>query len=429
MSGESTYTPKTAFTRWLDTRLPILRLANDTMTTFPTPRNLNFWYTFGVVLTFCLAVQIVTGIVLAMHFVPNAGLAFDSVENGIMRDVNYGWLIRYTHATGASMFFLAVYVHMFRGLYYGSYKAPREVLWILGVLIYVLMMATAFFGYVLPWGQMSFWGATVITSLFSSIDQIIPNVGTNITHWLWGDFAVGDATLNRFFSLHYLLPFVIAGVVGLHIWALHVPGNNNPLGIDVKGPQDTVPFHPYYTVKDAFYLSLFVIVFAAIVFFIPDFFSNPDNSIPANPLVTPTDIVPEWYLLPYYAMLRSIPQKLIGVLVLAGAILTLFFVPWLDSSKVRSCRFRPVMKQLFWVFAADCVMLGYVGSQTADASLNLAGIVVPLVWLGRLGTAYYFAYFWILLPIVGRIEATKPLPDSIARSVLGNAAPIAAPAE
>ena len=429
MSGESTYTPKTAFTRWLDTRLPILRLANDTMTTFPTPRNLNFWYTFGVVLTFCLAVQIVTGIVLAMHFVPNAGLAFDSVENGIMRDVNYGWLIRYTHATGASMFFLAVYVHMFRGLYYGSYKAPREVLWILGVLIYVLMMATAFFGYVLPWGQMSFWGATVITSLFSSIDQIIPNVGTNITHWLWGDFAVGDATLNRFFSLHYLLPFVIAGVVGLHIWALHVPGNNNPLGIDVKGPQDTVPFHPYYTVKDAFYLSLFVIVFTAIVFFIPDFFSNPDNSIPANPLVTPTDIVPEWYLLPYYAMLRSIPQKLIGVLVLAGAILTLFFVPWLDSSKVRSCRFRPVMKQLFWVFAADCVMLGYVGSQTADASLNLAGIVVPLVWLGRLGTAYYFAYFWILLPIVGRIEATKPLPDSIARSVLGNAAPIAAPAE
>jgi quinol-cytochrome oxidoreductase complex cytochrome b subunit len=429
MSGESTYTPKTTFTRWLDTRLPILRLANDTMTTFPTPRNLNFWYTFGVVLTFCLAVQIVTGIVLAMHFVPNAGLAFDSVENGIMRDVNYGWLIRYTHATGASMFFLAVYVHMFRGLYYGSYKAPREVLWILGVLIYVLMMATAFFGYVLPWGQMSFWGATVITSLFSSIDQIIPNVGTNITHWLWGDFAVGDATLNRFFSLHYLLPFVIAGVVGLHIWALHVPGNNNPLGIDVKGPQDTVPFHPYYTVKDAFYLSLFVIVFAAIVFFIPDFFSNPDNSIPANPLVTPTDIVPEWYLLPYYAMLRSIPQKLIGVLVLAGAILTLFFVPWLDSSKVRSCRFRPVMKQLFWVFAVDCVMLGYVGSQTADASLNLAGIVVPLVWLGRLGTAYYFAYFWILLPIVGRIEATKPLPDSIARSVLGNAAPIAAPAE
>ena len=429
MSGESTYTPKTAFTRWLDTRLPILRLANDTMTTFPTPRNLNFWYTFGVILTFCLAVQIVTGIVLAMHFVPNAGLAFDSVENGIMRDVNYGWLIRYVHATGASMFFVAVYVHMFRGLYYGSYKAPREVLWILGVLIYILMMATAFFGYVLPWGQMSFWGATVITSLFSSIDQIIPTVGTNITHWLWGDFAVGDATLNRFFSLHYLLPFVIAGVVGLHIWALHVPGNNNPLGIDVKGPQDTVPFHPYYTVKDAFYLSLFVIVFAAIVFFIPDLFSNPDNSTPANPLVTPTDIVPEWYLLPYYAMLRSIPQKLIGVLVLAGAILTLFFVPWLDSSKVRSCRFRPVMKQLFWVFAVDCVMLGYVGSQTADASLNLAGIVVPLVWLGRLGTAYYFAYFWILLPVVGRIEATKPLPDSIARSVLGQAAPIAAPAE
>ena len=429
MSGPSTYEPKTALTRWLDSRLPVLRLANDTMTTFPTPRNLNFWYTFGAILTFCLGVQIVTGIVLAMHFVPNASLAFDSVENNIMRDVNYGWLIRYIHATGASMFFLAVYVHMFRGLYYGSYKAPREMLWILGVLIYLLMMATAFFGYVLPWGQMSFWGATVITSLFSSLDQIIPHFGSAITSWLWGDFAVGDATLNRFFSLHYLLPFVIAGVVGLHIWALHIPGNNNPLGIDVKGPQDTVPFHPYYTVKDTFYLSLFVIVFAGIVFFVPDFFSNPDNSTPANPLVTPTDIVPEWYLLPYYAMLRSIPQKLLGVLVLAGAILTLFFVPWLDSSKVRSCRFRPVMKQLFWVFAVDCVLLGYVGSQTADASWNLAGIVVPLVWLGRLGTAYYFGFFWILLPVVGRIEATKPLPDSIARSVLGSAAPIAAPAE
>ena len=427
MEGKSTYVPKTAFTRWLDSRLPILRLANDTVTTFPTPRNLNIWYTFGAILTFCLGIQIVSGIVLAMHYVPNADLAFDSVET-IMREVNYGWLIRYLHATGASMFFLAVYIHIFRGLYYGSYKAPREVLWILGVLIYLLMMATAFFGYVLPWGQMSFWGATVITSLFSSIDQIIPHAGTAITTWLWGDFAVGDATLNRFFSLHYLLPFVIAGVVVLHIWALHVPGNNNPLGIDVKGPQDTVPFHPYYTAKDAFYLSLFAVIFAGFVFYAPNFFGNPDNYTPANPLVTPPDIVPEWYLLPYYAMLRSVPQKLIGVLVLAGAILTLFFVPWLDSSPVRSCRFRPLMKQLFWIFAADCVLLGYVGSQSADAAWNLGGTSLPLVWLARLGTAYYFAFFWVLMPLVGRIESTKALPDSIAKSVLGGAA-APAPAE
>ncbi|MBV9331273.1 MAG: cytochrome b N-terminal domain-containing protein [Alphaproteobacteria bacterium] len=426
MAGPSTYVPRTRFTRWLDVRLPLLRLANDTMSTFPTPRNLNVWYSFGAILTFCLAVQIVTGIVLAMHFVPNADLAFDSVET-IMREVNYGWLIRYLHATGASMFFIAVYIHMFRGLYYGSYKGPRELLWILGMLIYLLMMATAFFGYVLPWGQMSFWGATVITSLFSSIDQLVPHAGSAITTWLWGDFAVGDATLNRFFSLHYLLPFVIAGVVALHIWALHVPGNNNPLGIDVKGPQDTVPFHPYYTVKDALYLSVFVIVFAAFVFYAPNFFGNPDNYTPANPLVTPPDIVPEWYLLPYYAMLRSIPQKLIGVLVLAGAIFTLFLVPWLDSSPVRSCRYRPLMKQLFWIFAADCVLLGYVGSQSADAAWNLGGTSLQLVWLARLGTAYYFAFFWVLMPLVGRIETTRALPESIARPVLGSTS--AAPAE
>jgi ubiquinol-cytochrome c reductase cytochrome b subunit len=428
MSGHTPYEPKTNFTRWLDARLPILRLTHETMTTFPTPRNLNVWYTFGGILTFCLGIQIVTGIVLAMHYVPNAGLAFDSVEN-IMRDVNYGWLIRYLHSNGASMFFLAVYIHIFRGLYYGSYKAPREILWILGVLIYLLMMATAFFGYVLPWGQMSFWGATVITSLFSSIDQVIPHAGSAITTWLWGGFAVDDPTLNRFFSLHYLLPFAIAGVVGLHIWALHVPGNNNPLGIDVKGPQDTVPFHPYYTVKDGFYLSLFVIFYAAFVFYAPNFFGNPDNYTPANPLVTPTDIVPEWYLLPYYAMLRSVPQKLLGVLVLAGAILTLFLVPWLDTSKVRSCRFRPLMKQLFWVFLVDCIMLGYVGSQSADASLALGGTSIPLVWFARLGTLYYYGFFWLLMPVVGLIETPRAIPDSIAKAVLGVRAPAAAPAE
>jgi ubiquinol-cytochrome c reductase cytochrome b subunit len=353
-----------------------------------------------------------------MHYVANAGLAFDSVES-IMRDVNYGWLIRYIHANGASMFFLAVYIHMFRGLYYGSYKAPRELIWIIGVLIYLLMMATAFFGYVLPWGQMSFWGATVITNLFSAI----PVVGTHIATWLWGDFAVGDATLNRFFSLHYLLPFIIAGVVGLHIWALHVPGNNNPLGIDVKSPQDTVPFHPYYTVKDAFYLTLFVILFAGFVFYAPEFFGNADNNIPANPLVTPPDIVPEWYLLPFYAMLRSIPNKLLGVIVMGGAIVTLFFIPWLDTSRVRSCRFRPLMKQFFWGLLVACVLLGYCGSQSVDA----AKFGIPMVWVARLASIYYYAFFWLIMPIIGLIETPKKLPASIAQSVLGDKA--AAPAE
>ena len=430
MSGQSTYVPKTGLTRWLDARLPILRLTHDTLTTYPTPRNLNIWYTFGGILTFCLGVQIVTGIVLAMHFVPNAGLAFDSVENNIMREVNYGWLIRYMHANGASMFFIAVYIHMFRGVYYGSYKAPRELLWILGVLIYILMVATAFFGYVLPWGQMSFWAATVITNLFTALDQIIPHFGTAIATWLWGDFSVGDATLNRFFSLHYLLPFIIAGVVGLHIWALHVPGNSNPLGIDVKGPQDTVAFHPYYTVKDAFYLSLFVLLFALFVFYDPNFFGNPDNYQPANPLVTPPDIIPEWYLTPFYAMLRSIPQKLFGVLVLAGAILTLVFVPWLDTSRVRSCRFRPLMRQFFWVFVADCILLGYCGSQSADAAWHLGGgTELPLVWVARVATLYYFAFFWIIMPIIGLIETPRALPDSIAKAVLGVRASSAAPAE
>ncbi len=429
MAGHSTYEPQTGFTRWLDSRLPILRFANDTMTTFPTPRNLNMWWTFGGILTLCLAVQIVTGVVLAMHYVANADLAFDSVEN-IMRNVNYGWLLRYMHANGASMFFLAVYIHMFRGLYYGSYKAPREVLWILGVIIYLLMMATAFFGYVLPWGQMSFWGATVITNLFSSIDQIVPHAGTAITTWLWGGFAVGDPTLNRFFSLHYLLPFVIAGVVGLHIWALHVPGNNNPLGIDVKGPQDTVPFHPYYTVKDAFYMSLFVMLFAVLVFFAPNFVGNPDNYLHANPLVTPAHIVPEWYLLPFYAMLRAVPQKLLGVVVLFGAIVTLALIPWLDTSKVRSLRFRPMLKPFFWFLVVDCIILGYLGSKEPQAVLHLgSSIEISYLWIARVATLYYYAFFWLALPIIGIVETPKPLPDSIAKAVLGRDAQAPAAAE
>ena len=325
MSGRSSYDPKSRFAKWLDSRLPLPRLIHDQFIVFQTPRNLNVWYTFGGILAFCLAVQIATGVVLAMHYAANAELAFDAVQR-IMRDVNYGWLIRNIHANGASMFFIALYIHMFRGLYYGSYKAPRELLWIIGVLIYLLMMAIAFLGYVLPWSQTSFWGTTVIINLFGSI----PLVGTHITTWLQGDFAVGGVTLNRFFALHYLLPFILIGLVGLHIWALHVAGNNNPVGVEVKSAQDTVPFHPYYTTKDTFYVLLFVIAFAYFVFFAPDFFAGPNNYQPADPLKTPPDIVPEWYFLPFYAMLRAVPHKLSGVLVMGGAILTLLFVPWLE---------------------------------------------------------------------------------------------------
>jgi len=411
MAGPSTYQPKSRFARWLEPRLPIISFAADFMV-YPTPRNLNVWYAFGAILAAFLAIQLVTGIVLAMHYTPDASLAFNSVEH-IMRDVNFGWLLRYMHSNGASFFFLAVYIHMFRGLYYGSYKAPREVIWILGVLLYLLMMATAFLGYTLPWGQMSFWAATVITNLFSAI----PVVGTPIVQWLWGGFGVDNATLHRFFSLHYLLPFVIAGVVILHIWALHVPGNSNPVGIELTRPEDKVAFHPYYTVKDSFYVALFLIFYAAIVFYAPEFLVTTVNNTPANPIVTPEEIVPEWYLLPYYAILRSIPNKLIGVLALFAALVTLFFIPWLDTSKVRSARFRPTYKIYFWLFVVDAITLGYVGAHPVDATLfNTA---IPLVWIGRLATLYYFLHFWLIMPLVGRIEKPNPVPDSIAPAAHG----------
>ena len=314
MSHPSTYEPKTGIERWLDTRLPIVRFGADLMS-FPTPRNLNYWYTFGGILAFCLGIQIVSGITLAMHYDPSAAGAFSSVEQHIMRDVNYGWLIRGIHANGASMFFVAVYLHILRGIYYGSYKAPREVLWLLGCVIYVLMMATAFMGYVLPWGQMSFWGAKVITNLIGAVPadrqrHHHPAVGRLL--------GVDEPTLNRFFSLHYLLPFIIAAVVALHIWALHVPGNNNPTGVNVKSTSDTLAFHPYYTVKDAFAVALFALMFAVFVFYLPEALGKADNAIPANPLVTPAHIVPEWYLLPFYAILRAIPDKLFGVMGLVG---------------------------------------------------------------------------------------------------------------
>ena len=400
----SSYTPRSALAKWIDKRLPLPRALHDNFSSFPTPANLNFWWTFGGILTVCLLIQIITGIVLAMHYTPNSEHAFASVQH-IMRDVNYGWLIRYVHANGSSMFFLAVYIHIFRGLYYGSYKPPRELLWMVGVVIYLLMMATAFMGYVLPWGQMSFWGATVITNLFSSI----PLVGDEIVSWLWGGFAVGNPTLNRFFALHYLLPFVIVGVVLLHVWSLHVSGNGNPTGIDVKkASRETVPFHPYYTVKDGFVIVMFLLLFAYFVFFHPNLLGHPDNYIEANPLVTPAHIVPEWYLLPFYAILRAIPSKLGGVLVMFGALGVLLLLPWLDTSKVRSASFRPLYRQFFFIFLLVCIGLGWLGAQPAEGGYVIAA---------RLLTIYYFAHFFIILPALGYIEKPKPMPASIEESL------------
>jgi quinol-cytochrome oxidoreductase complex cytochrome b subunit len=394
--------------QWIDHRLPIISLMRKELNEYPTPRNLNYLWNFGSLAGFMLLAMIASGIVLSMHYTPTADGAFASVER-IMRDVNYGWLIRYIHTTGASLFFAVLYIHLFRGLYYGSYKPPRELVWILGVVILLLAMATGFLGYTLPWGQMSFWGATVITNLFSAI----PVVGPAIVTWLWGDFSVGDPTLHRFYTLHYLLPFVIVAVVGLHLVALHRFGSNNPLGVDAKAPHDTVPFHPYYTVKDLFGLVLFLIVYSVLVFFYPNTLLDPDNSIPANSLVTPPHIVPEWYFLPFYAILRSIPDKLLGVLGMFGSIAVLLFVPWLDTSKVRSGRFRPVFKVIFLIFVIDCVLLLIAGGKPPEG-----------VWLlaGRLGTAYYFFYFLVLLPLVGKLETPLPHPSSISeppQSALG----------
>jgi ubiquinol-cytochrome c reductase cytochrome b/c1 subunit len=397
--------------RWIDYRLPVFSFLEHELTAYPTPVNLNYWWNFGSLAGIILVIMIVTGVTLAMHYTPHADLAFDSVER-IMRDVNYGWLLRYIHMNGASMFFLIVYIHMFRGLYYGSYKYPRELLWILGVVILLLMIATAFMGYVLPWGQMSYWAATVITNLFSAV----PIVGEKVVTLLWGGFTVGNPTLNRFFSLHYLLPFVIVAVVGLHLMALHQHGSNNPLGIDRRGAQDSIPFHPYYTIKDMFGLCVFLIFFAIFVFYLPDIFTAAENYIPANPMVTPTHIVPEWYLLPYYAILRSItfdflgiPAKLLGVVLSLGSIILLFFVPWLDTSPVRSARFRPIYRLVSWFLVADVIALGYVGAKPPQ------GWVVVL---GQFATFYYYFHFLVLMPLLGKIERPRPLPISISAAVL-----------
>ncbi len=390
---------------WIDSRLPIFTMLQKEYGVFPTPRNFNYLWNFGALAMVNLVIMIATGIFLAMNYTPHATMAFDSVER-IMRDVNFGWLLRYVHANGASMFFIVVYIHIFRGLYYGSYKTPRELLWILGVVIFLLMMATAFMGYVLPWGQMSYWGATVITNLFSAF----PIVGESIVTWLWGGFSVDNATLNRFFSLHYLLPFVLVGVVFLHIAALHITGSNNPLGIEVKGPQDTLPFHPYYTMKDSVGICVYLLVFAVLVFFAPNFLGHADNYIPANPLVTPAHIVPEWYFLPFYAILRSVPDKLGGVLLMFGSIGLLFVLPWLDTSPVRSARFRPTYRKLIWVLVVAVVVLGVAGGKPAEGMW---------VWISRVATAYYFLHFLVILPILGKFERPLPLPESISRAVLG----------
>jgi len=468
MSGhESTYEPKSGFTKWLDSRLPIVRLAHDSFVDFPTPKNLNYWYTFGGILAVCLAIQIVTGIVLAMHYEASIDGAFASVER-IMRDVPYGWLLRYIHANGASMFFLAVYIHMFRGLYYGSYKAPREMLWLLGCLIFFLMIATAFLGYMLPWGQMSYHGANVITSLFGAI----PIVGEPIQTWLLGGPSIGNATLQRFFSLHYLLPFVIAACVILHIWALHVPGNNNPTGVEVQDvKKDTVPFHPYYTVKDGFAIVVFLMIFAVFVFYLPNVLGHADNYIEANPLVTPAHIVPEWYMLPFYAILRAInfdlgpiDAKLLGVIAMFASIAVLFIVPWTDTSKVKSMRYRPVARQFFLGFVVVGLLLAWCGAENPDDALIPMGedkLIVSytdagadatrtfevyeeakrfedslptasaasmgiqkapafrFIHLAQILTLYYFAYFLVILPILGLREKPKGEPASIHKSILG----------
>jgi len=395
---------KNPFVRWVDERLPVFTYLDHEYNQFPMPKNLNYWWNFGALASVVLVLMIVTGVVLAMQYTPHVDHAFSSVER-IMRDVNYGWLIRYLHMNGGTMFFIVVYIHLFRGMYYGSYHAPRELLWMLGVVIVFLMMATAFMGYVLPWGQMSFWGATVITNLFSAI----PWVGDSIVTWLWGGFSVDNPTLNRFYALHYLLPFVIFAVVALHVIAVHITGSNNPKGIDVQVPRDTVPFHPYFTAKDSVGLVLFLLFYAAMVFFAPNFFGEPDNYIQANPLQTPAHIVPEWYFLPFYAILRAIPHKLLGVIAAAASILVLFLLPWLDRSKVRSARYRPIHNGLFWIFVVDCFVLGWVGANPPEGMF---------IWIGRIGTAWYFAHFLILIPLVSLFETPRPLPASISEPVL-----------
>ena len=416
------YEPKSNFAKGVESRLPIIGLLYTTIMA-PTPKNLNWMWIWGIVLTFTLALQIITGIVLVMHYTPHVDMAFASVEH-IMRDVNGGHMIRYFHANGASLFFLAVYMHIFRGLYYGSYKAPREITWIIGMLIYLMMMGAGFMGYVLPWGQMSFHGTAVITGLFGAI----PFFGEHLQTWLLGAGAVGQPALNRFFSLHYLLPFIIAGLVIVHIWAFHSTGNNNPTGVEVRrgsvaeAKKHTLPFWPYFVIKDLFALAIILTVFMAVVGFMPNYLGHPDNYTPANALVTPAHIVPEWYFLPFYAILRAftadvwvvqivnflsfgiIDAKFFGVLAMFGAIFVMALAPWLDTSSVRSGRFRPMFKWWFALLAIDFVVLMWVGAMPTDG-------IYPYISL--LGATYWFAYFLVILPLLGVIEKPLPMPATI----------------
>ncbi|QHD65309.1 cytochrome b [Neorickettsia findlayensis] len=400
---ESTLKENSGVIGWIEHRLPVFSFLREFLVDYRAPKNLSIFWNFGILAALSLGIQLLTGIFLAMHYDPNAANAFASVEH-ITRDVNFGWLLRYSHQVGASMFFAVVYIHIFRGLYYGSYKNPRELLWIIGVVIYLCMMATGFLGYVLPWGQMSFWGATVITNFFSAI----PVFGESIVQWIWGGFAVGNPTLNKFFALHYLFPFIIVALACLHMVALHKFGSNNPSGIEVASIKETVPFHPYYTAKDFVTIVLFFLVFSGFVFFAPDYLGHPDNFIEADPLVTPSHIVPEWYFLPFYAILRAIPSKLGGVIALLSSVLILVAVPWLDTSKVKSGRYRPLFKKFFFVFVVNFLFLIWLGGREA---------VEPYISMSRVATLYYFSYFMLVLPILGKLEKTLPLPQSIEDSI------------
>ena len=396
---------KNPILNWIEFRLPIISYFEKEYGEYPMPKNCNYFWSFGALAMITLVTMIVTGIFLAMNYTPHTDMAFDSVER-IMRDVNYGWLLRYIHLNGAAFFFIIVYIHILRGMYYGSYKYPRELNWILGCIIYILMTATAFLGYTLPWGQMSYWGATVITNLFS----VVPVVGEGLKTWLLGDYTVGNATLNRFFALHYVLPFVIFGVVGLHVAAVHVHGSNNPSGVEIKSKKDTVNFFPYMLLKDTVAVCVFGVVISSVIFFGPNIMAEVDNYIPADPLVTPAHIVPNWYLAPFYAILRAIPSKIGGVLAMGAALFILFVLPWLDTSKVRSCNFRPIYKWFMMAFFINFFILGYVGLKPAEGLYLLTA---------RLGLVYYFGFFLIITPLVGWIEKPKNLPLSISDAYIG----------